>query len=162
MSRLSPHRLWENHEGLTSRSPSQRGGLFPHQKLSTAGPHAGVLQMAVRRVYGEIGESLSWGRGVGGVLWHAQWPPTRTPAAYEPMQGPAQLCRLAGGVEAGDVVAGAEAQPGAASVRVPALPNLWDVGTQQILGSQRQTGPHTLRTPLRLASLRVYLHATLS
>lgn len=63
------------------------------------------------------------------------------------MQGPAQLSSLAGGVETGDIVGGAGAEPGAGSVCVPALPNLWDVGMHQKLGRQKQTGPHTPRTP---------------
>lgn len=62
-------------------------------------------------------------------------------AAYQPIQGPTHFTRLAGGLEAGDIVVdGAGAEPGAGVVRVPALPNLWGMDMQQKLGSQRQTG----------------------
>lgn len=67
-----------------------------------------------------------------GVFLHTQWPPTCGPAAYQPIQGPAHLVRLAGGLEAGDVVIGGTgAEAGAGAVRVPALPDLWGVDMQQ-------------------------------
>lgn len=53
-------------------------------------------------------------------------PPTCPPAPHQPIAGPAHLARLAGGLEAGDIVVdGAGAEPGTRLVRVPSLPNLW-------------------------------------
>ena len=99
---------------------------------------------------GEVGESLSqWLE----VLLHPQWPPTCHPAPYQPILGPAHLAGLAGGLAAGDVVVGrAGAEPGAAVVRVPALPNLLRVGgrhqrSQQKLESWRWTEPPKTRAP---------------
>lgn len=103
---------------------------------------------------GGVGERWPWWLK---VLLHTQWRPTCRPAPYQPIPGPAHLARLAGGLEAGDVVvSGAGAEPGAGVVRVPALPDLWGAG---ISGADRnlearggRSHPHP-RARMRLAAL---------
>lgn len=79
---------------------------------------------AVGAVSEPRGALLGGGRAFGvKVLLHAWWASYLPPAPHQPIAGPAHLARLAGGLEAGDIVVdGAGAERGTRLVRVPTLP----------------------------------------